>query len=91
VYRARLTYKSGARHGDIVEVRSRVEMESEYRAVFHQDVVRVEASSANGAEARATVLVSGVIELICFDEAKKMPTKFPASLLERFAAIAATD
>ena len=38
VYRAELTFREGARHGDHLEVRTTVTTESPYRAVFKQDV-----------------------------------------------------
>ena len=48
VYKAHLAYKAGARHGDVLEVRTHVSMESEYRAVFFQYVVRVAAGGGSG-------------------------------------------
>jgi len=41
VYKAELTFKEGAQFGDELEVRTTVELKSDFRAVFHQDVYRV--------------------------------------------------
>ena len=91
MYKARLAYKAGAQHGDLVEVHTSIRMESDYRAVFYQDVVRVGSrsqstgtSSENVDSSRSstpTVLVSGEVELICVDAVTGAPSKFPASLL----------
>jgi tol-pal system-associated acyl-CoA thioesterase len=56
VYKAELTYKRGAVFGDTVTIRTRVETESEYRAVFHQQARRGEE-----------LLVDGVLHLVCVD------------------------
>ena len=58
-------------------------MESDYRAVFYQDVVRVgsQPASSDGVANTPTMLVSGEVELICVDANTGAPSKFPASLL----------
>ena len=42
VYQCSMKFKEGARFGDGLEVRTRVEKASDYRAVFEQNVYRVE-------------------------------------------------
>ena len=73
VYRAEMTFKEGARLGDRVEVRTRVELESRYRATFHQDVWRP------GGESPA---VLGVVELVCVGPGQKL-VPLPAGVVER--------
>lgn len=68
VYKAELTYKAGARFGDDVTIRSTVELESPYRAVFLQDAYR-------GDE----LLVQGNVQLVCVDGAQKL-VKIPPSV-----------
>jgi acyl-CoA thioester hydrolase len=40
VYKAEMTFREGAVFGDALEIHTRVERESDYRLVFHQDVHR---------------------------------------------------
>lgn len=54
VYKAELTYREPARFGDVLEVRTTVTRESDWRAVFHQDVWRV----------GGTQLVQGLVHLV---------------------------
>lgn len=58
VYHAELTFKEGARLGDRITIRTRVELESRYRAIFHQDVWRPEGT---------TPAVLGMVQLVCVD------------------------
>jgi len=67
VYKAELTFKQGAVFGDAVVVRTRVELESAYRGIFHQDVYRGEE-----------LLVAGQVHLVCVDADRKL-VKMPAS------------
>jgi acyl-CoA thioesterase FadM len=80
VYRAELSFKEGAMFGDELEIRTIVEIKSEYRAVFHQDVVRVGGEAA---------LVEGEVHLVAVDRAHKL-VKLPAHVIalakERFGA-----
>lgn len=80
VYRAELGFKEGAQFGDELEVRTTVELKSDYRAVFHQDVYRVGG---------ATPLVEGQIHLVAVDKANKL-VRLPADVIamarERFGA-----
>jgi tol-pal system-associated acyl-CoA thioesterase len=73
VYKAELAYKQGAVFGDVIAVRSRVELPSEYRAVFRQDAVR---------ELDGELLVQGTLTLVCIDRAKKL-VPLPASVRAR--------
>jgi acyl-CoA thioester hydrolase len=63
VYKAELTYQKGALFGDLVAIRSRMEVSSPYRAVFHQDAVR---------DADGELLVRAIIQLVCVDSTKKL-------------------
>ena len=54
VYKAELGWKRGARFGDTITIRTRVKMESPYRAIFRQDAFRDDER-----------LVEGVIQLAC--------------------------
>lgn len=58
VYKAQMTFKSGARLGDVIEVRTQVSRESPYRAVFDQSVWPLRGDSP---------MVLGVVELVCVD------------------------
>lgn len=63
VYKAGLTYKSPARFGDELEVRTRVAASSPWRLSFQQDVWRAEPEQ---------LLVEGRIELVTVDPAGKL-------------------
>ena len=70
VYQCSMTFREGARFGDHLEVRTRVEKASDYRAVFEQNVYR----AADG-----KLLVEGEVHLCCVDGAQKL-VKLPASV-----------
>lgn len=70
VYKAELTYKAGARFGDTITIRSTVELESAFRAVFRQDVYRGEE-----------LLVNGLLQLVCVDAEQKL-VRIPPSVVE---------
>ena len=72
VYKAELTYREGAKLGDVLEIRTRVELESAYRAVFQQNVWRA------GGE---RPLVEGVVQLVCVDQDKKL-TPLPECVMQ---------
>lgn len=79
VYRAELAFKEGARFGDELEVRTVVEVPSEYRAVFRQPVFRVGG---------ATPLVEVEIHLVAVDRNNKLarlPAEVVAMARERFS------
>jgi acyl-CoA thioester hydrolase len=71
VYRAELSFKEGAVFGDELEIRTVVELKSDYRAVFHQDVYRVGGDAA---------LVEGEVHLVAVDRANKL-VKLPAHVI----------
>lgn len=56
VYKAELTYREPARFGDVLEIRTTVHLESDWRLRFQQDVWRKGAASP---------LVEGVVHLVC--------------------------
>ncbi len=66
VYKASLTFKEGARLGDIIEIRSKYERTSEYRVHFEQKVYRGEK-----------LLVDGEVEMVCVDTETGRLTKLP--------------
>ncbi len=80
VYRAEMTFKEGAVFGDELEVRTTVELKSEFRAVFHQHVYRVGG---------ATPLVLCEIHLVAVGPDNKL-VRLPANVVElareRFSA-----
>ena len=71
VYRAELSFKEGARFGDELEVRTTVDLKSEYRAVFQQPVHR----SADG-----VMLVDVEIHLVAVDRDNKL-IRLPADVI----------
>lgn len=78
VYKANLTFREGAVHGDTLEIRTTVSVGSEYRAVFHQEVWRADGKSA---------LVVGSVDLVCVDSENKL-VPLPKSVIDdikRFA------
>jgi tol-pal system-associated acyl-CoA thioesterase len=72
VYHAELTYREGARLGDTLEIRTRVNLESRYRAIFHHDVYR---------EGGTQALVEGIVHLVCVDSAQNL-TPLPQAALQ---------
>lgn len=73
VYRAELAFKEGARLGDVIEIRSTVELASQYRLRFHQLVFR---------EGRDAPSVDGTVELVCVDRSSQL-VRVPASVQAR--------
>ena len=71
VYKAEMTFREGARHGDTLEVRTTVRPESAYRAIFNQDVWRPDGSKP---------MVEGRVQLCCIDRSQKL-VKLPKSVL----------
>ena len=63
VYKAELTYKAGARLGDEIEIRTRVRLESPYRAIFQHEVWRKDGSQ---------LMVAGEVHLVCVDQQNKL-------------------
>lgn len=66
VYRVGLTFKEGARLGDVIEIRSDYEKTSEYRVLFNQSAYRGER-----------LLVEGEVEMVCVDTSTGRLTKLP--------------
>ncbi|MGC6491617.1 MAG: YbgC/FadM family acyl-CoA thioesterase [Myxococcota bacterium] len=69
VYKAELTYKEPAKFGDTLEVRTTVEVNSAWRAIFQQNVHR----QSDGA-----LLVEGKLHLVCVDkngDLTRLPTE----------------
>ena len=69
VYKIEATYKKGARFGDSIQIRTWAELESPYRAIFHQNAWR-------GDE----LLVEGLVHLVCVDRSEKL-TPLPESVV----------
>jgi tol-pal system-associated acyl-CoA thioesterase len=63
VYKAELTFREPARFGDVLEIRTTPSRESDWRAVFKQDVWRQGGKGP---------LVEGRVELVCVDRANKL-------------------
>lgn len=61
VYKASMTFKEGAKLGDVIDIRSTYVLESKFRVVFSQKVYRDE-----------TLLVDGVVEMVCVDESNTL-------------------
>lgn len=72
VYKAELSFREGARFGDVLEVRTTVKLESEYRALFHQAVWRPGGQKA---------MVDGVVQLVCVNRENKL-VRLPAGVAE---------
>ena len=68
VYRCSMEFKEGARYGDHLEIRTTARMESEYRAVFDQQVWRPGGKSA---------LVKASIEMVAVNRSNQL-VKMPA-------------
>ncbi|MBN1334906.1 MAG: thioesterase family protein [Deltaproteobacteria bacterium] len=63
VYKAEMTFREGAVFGDRLEIRTTARVESEYRAVFHQEAWRVGGR---------VPLVEGIIQLVWVDRDKQL-------------------
>lgn len=75
VYRADIAYHEGAIFGDTLDIRTRWEMESLYRIIWHQEVWRP------GGKKPA---VTGKIHLVCLDQNKKLR---PMPQIEKMASL----
>jgi YbgC/YbaW family acyl-CoA thioester hydrolase len=85
VYRCEMTYLDGALFGDTIEIRSTVELESQYRLRFHQDVYRAEGSAfaaPAGSPEAARPLARGIVEMVCLNAQRKL-VPLPSSLVSR--------
>jgi tol-pal system-associated acyl-CoA thioesterase len=65
VYRVEIRYQDGAVFGDLLDIRSTVRLESEYRALWHQEAWR---------EGAGKPAVLADIELVCINREKKLQT-----------------
>ena len=63
VYKCEMTFKEGAKLGDTLDIRTRVTMESAYRAIFDQKVYR---------QGSDKVMVEGIVQLVCVDAEQKL-------------------
>ncbi|MFT4979877.1 MAG: acyl-CoA thioester hydrolase [Myxococcota bacterium] len=72
VYKASMTFREGARFGDLLDIRSTVRAESAYRLIFQQDAWRA---------AGARALVEGEIHLACVDRKNKL-TALPKAIID---------
>ncbi len=63
VYKAELTFREGAVHGDALEVRTTPRIESAFRAVFQQNIHR---------QSGGPPLVEATIHLVCVDRHQKL-------------------
>lgn len=73
VYKAALKYREPARFGDSLEIRTTVSAESEYRAIFQQDVWRPGGK---------TPLVEGEVQLCCVNKENQL-VPLPTQVLDR--------
>ncbi len=76
VYKADLTFRQGAVHGDVLQIRTTVEVGSAYRAIFHQSVWRHDSPRA---------LVEGEVHLACVDRDQKL-ARLPADIFVQLGA-----
>ena len=72
VYKAELTYREGARFGDELEIRTTVDLQSPYRALFHQAAWRPDGKQA---------MVEGQVHLVCVDANNKL-IRLPQDVIE---------
>lgn len=63
VYKCEMTFKEGAKFGDVLEIRTTPYLESKFRVSFIQDVYRKDGSKP---------LVTGKVEMVCVDRTGKM-------------------
>jgi len=77
VYHAELTYKKGARLGDVIEVRTDVRAESEFRLIFEQNTWSTGATPS--------LMVEGLIHLVTVDRNDKL-IRVPRSVIERLSS-----
>ena len=77
VYKLECTFRAPARHGDRLEVRTRVEVEGPWRSLFHQSCWRAGESKP---------LVEGLVQLVCIDHEGKL-VQTPDSLISSLRAM----
>lgn len=80
VYKAEMTFHEGAVFGDELEVRTTIDVESPYRAVFHQAVWKPDGKKP---------MVDSHIQLVCVEGTKLVP--LPEQVMARARATGAVD
>jgi len=73
VYKAELTYKKGAEFGDNITITTTLQLESEYRLIFHQNAILT---------LDKTPLVIGRIELVCVGPDRKL-VRLPPIVMQK--------
>lgn len=73
VYKCELSFREPATLGDMLEVRTLVRMESDFRAVFNQSIWRPGGKQS---------MTEGVVQLVCVDRNNKL-VALPGSVRER--------
>lgn len=73
VYKCELSFKEGAQLGDLLQIRTTVALESEYRAVFKQQVWRPDGKAA---------MVDGIVQLVCVNRENRL-VPLPATVRGR--------
>lgn len=63
VYKAELSYNEGAEFGDVLDIRSSMRLDGDYRAVFHHEAWREKSKKA---------AVTAEIQLVCLNKNKKL-------------------
>lgn len=76
VYKCELAFREPAGLGDVLEIRTTVKLESDYRAVFSQSVWRPAAKQA---------MVEGIVQLVCVDRSNRL-VALPATVRARIDA-----
>jgi acyl-CoA thioester hydrolase len=78
VYKVGLTFREGARLGDILDIRTSVEVDGRYRAIFHQAAWRPDGEQP---------MVSGEVQLACTGRDLKL-VPLPKSVIDGVARFA---
>lgn len=76
VYKCELTFREGARLGDVIEIRTRLQAESDWRVTFHQAAWRPGGDKA---------LVEGTVQLVCVREGQLV--RLPETVHEGIARL----
>ena len=84
VHSARLDFKSGASHGDLLVVKSTYVIESAFRVIFTQSVLRRKKVGVEAEGAGDELLVKGKVVLVCVNEQSKL-VALPAVILDAVA------
>ncbi len=73
VYRAELTYRRGARFGDVIEIHTTASKQSEFRISFAQNAVHEDSQE---------LLVKGRVDLVCVNAEQRL-VRIPDDMLTR--------